>query len=197
MVQHELAWFVEHVQQSSGLFFFKLVVWQEDNVGHSMLTIHIDASTWGLGIWFLLEKRGYQCLLPIQHPTDAIFFFKALTVCSAIHISVCFPGATHLLIATDNTNMFDVFALPITQSSSQWSTFSSDVTLTWELFTFQDHSITSLMDALLWYQNNLTRKFIPAIQIEQFTPSWDVLGTLKNWYWYLHHPGNLLGFLGC
>ena len=117
----------------------------EDNVGHSMLTIHIDASTWGLGIWFLLEKRGYQCLLPIQHPTDAIFFFKALTVCSAIHISVCFPGATHLLIATDNTNVFDVFALPITQSSSQWSTFSSDVTLTWELFTFQDHSITSLM----------------------------------------------------
>ena len=115
MVQHELAWFVEHVQQSPGLFFFKFVVWQEDSVGHSMLTIHIDASTWGLGIWFLLEKRGYQCLLPIQHPTDAIFFFKALTVCSAIHISEHFPGVTHLLIATDNTNVFDVFASPITQ----------------------------------------------------------------------------------
>ena len=63
----------------------------------------------GLGIWFLSKKKGYQCLLPILHLTNAIFFSKALMVCSAVHISERFPGATRLLIATDNTNTFNIF----------------------------------------------------------------------------------------
>ena len=108
-VWQELAWFIEHVQQSSGQFFFKLMVWQEGDVRYSTLTIHVNASAWGLGIWFLSEKKGYQCPLPILHPTDTIFFSEALTVCSAIHISEHFPGVMHLLIATDNTNTFNIF----------------------------------------------------------------------------------------
>ena len=94
MVWCELAWFVEHVQLSSRLFFFKSMVWQEDDVGHSTLTIHVDASAWGLGIWFLSEKRGYQCLLPIQHLIGTIFFSEALVVYSAIHISEHFLCVT-------------------------------------------------------------------------------------------------------
>ena len=109
MVQCELAWFIKHVQRSSGLFFFKLMVWQEDDVGHSMLTIHVDASAQGLGIWFLSKKRGYQCPLLIQCPSNTIFFSEALAVCSTIHISEHFPGMMCLLIVTDNTNMFDIF----------------------------------------------------------------------------------------
>ena len=46
----------------------------------------------------------------IQCSTNAIFFFEVLMVCSSIHISECFPGVTCLLVATDNTNMFDIFA---------------------------------------------------------------------------------------
>ena len=53
MVWWELAWFIEHVQQSSGLFFFILMVWQEGDVGHSMLTIHVNASVQGLCYDFL------------------------------------------------------------------------------------------------------------------------------------------------
>ena len=86
------------------------MVWQGGDVGHSMLTIHVDVSAQDLGIWFLSEKKGYQCLLPIQCPTDAIFFSEALAVCAAVHISEQFPGVTCLLIATDNTNMFNIFA---------------------------------------------------------------------------------------
>ena len=146
MVQHELAWFVEHVQQSPGLFFFKFVVWQEDSVGHSMLTIHIDASTWGLGIWFLLEKRGYQCLLPIQHPTDAIFHLQCAL--QSIYLNTSQEWHTYWLPQITPMCLMSLLHQShnqhITLSSSQWSTFSSDVTLTWELFTFQDHSITSL-----------------------------------------------------
>ena len=66
-IWHELAWFIKHVQQSSGLIFFKLMVWQGHNIGHSTLTIHINVSTQGLVIWFLSEKRGFQCPLLFQH----------------------------------------------------------------------------------------------------------------------------------
>ena len=70
----------------------------------------IDASAQGLGVWFTSEKLGYQCQLPAWAPTNAIFFFEALTVCSAVHLAECFTGVTHLLVTTDNTNMFDIFA---------------------------------------------------------------------------------------
>ena len=70
------------------------MVWQENDVGHSILTIHVDASVWGLEIWFLSEKRGYQCLLPIQHLIGTIFFSEALVVYSAIHISEHFLCVT-------------------------------------------------------------------------------------------------------
>ena len=53
MVQHDLAWFVVHIQWPSWLF---LMVWWVDDVGHSMLIIYIDAFIQGIGIWFLSEK---------------------------------------------------------------------------------------------------------------------------------------------
>ena len=79
--------FVEHIKQSDGLFFFKSMVWHDSDIGYSMLTIHIDASTQGLGIWFTSEKLGYQCQLPAWAPSNPILFFEALTVCSAVHLA--------------------------------------------------------------------------------------------------------------
>ena len=81
------------------------------NMDQSTLTIHIDASVQGLGIWFLSEKKGFQCHLPITAPTNAIFFFKSLAVCCMVHIAIQFPQVTHLLIATHNMDTFDIFAL--------------------------------------------------------------------------------------
>ena len=60
-VHHELTWFIEHVQQSDGIFFLESMVWWHDYIGHSTLTIHIDTLAQGLGIWFLSKKIGYQC----------------------------------------------------------------------------------------------------------------------------------------
>ena len=201
MVQWELAWFIEHVQQSSGLFFFKLMVWQEGDVGHFTLTIHVDVSAWGLGIWFLSEKKGYQCPLPILHLTDAIFFSKALLVCSAVHISECFPGAMHLLIATDNTNTFDIFTSLSTQPAyNPILILAVNVLLCCNVdlrVVYILGPLNHVTDALLWYQNDLVRKLVPAIQIKNFTPPWDALGAVKKWYWYPHCWGNLPGLLGC
>ena len=84
-VQCKLRWFVEHVRRSDGLFFFNLMVWHGNNCDHSTLTNHVDASGQGIGIWFLSEKRGYQCQLLLGAPMGTIFFFEAFTVCCAIH----------------------------------------------------------------------------------------------------------------
>ena len=42
-------------------------------------------------------------------PTNTIFFFEALTVCSVVHLADHFTGVAHLLITTDNMNTLDIF----------------------------------------------------------------------------------------
>ena len=183
----EPVWFVEHVQLLSRLFFFKEMVWQEDDIGHSMLTIHVNASVWSLGIWLLSEKRGYQCL------TNAIFFFEAPVVCSAIHILECFPGETCLLVATDNTNMFDIFALLSTQPHPHLGGQCSLVMWHWPqscLYsgTTQPHHQHSIV--------------IPKWSHSSCHSDWTIYtplgcaGGCKKWYQYPLCPGNLPGLLG-
>ena len=170
-VWHELAWFIEHVQRSSGLFFFKLMVWQEDDVRHSTLMIHVDASAQRLGIWFLSEKRGYQCPLLTQCLTDAIFFSEALAVCSAIHISEHFPGMTQLLMVTDNTNMFNIFASLSAQPAYNPILILEINVLLWCNIDLRviyiPGPLNHITNALSRYQNDLVRKLVPAIQIKR------------------------------
>ena len=80
-------------------------------MNHLMLTGHVDASAQGLGIWFLLEKMGYQCWWPVKAPTEVIFFFKALAICCAVHLTIQFWHVTWLLITTKSTTTFDIFMM--------------------------------------------------------------------------------------
>ena len=134
---------------------------------------------WGLGIWFL-SKKGYQCPLPILCPTNTIFFSEALAVCSAIHISEHFPGMTHLLIATDNTNTFNIF-----MSLSAQPVYNPILILAVSVLLHCDVDLkvvyipgplNHVTDALSRYQNDLVRKLVPATQIENFTPPQDAGG---------------------
>ena len=92
------------------IFFFKSMVWHNNDLDHSTLTVHVNTSMHSLGIWFLSEKLGYQCRLPTRTPTNVIFFFEALAICSVIHLAKHFTRVTCLLIVTNNTNTFDIFA---------------------------------------------------------------------------------------
>ena len=190
MVWYELAWFVEHVQLSSRLFFFKAMVWQEDDIGHSMLMIHVNASAQGLGICFLSEKRGYQCL------TDAIFFFKALVVCSAIHISECFPGETCVLVATDNTNMFDIFASLSTQPHPYLSGQHSPAMWHWLQSCLYSRATQPC------HQHSIAIPKWSHQETSSCHSDWTIYtplgcaGGCKKWYQYPCHPGNLPGLLG-
>ena len=54
------------------------------------MVVYTDASSKGLGVWFLGEHVSYQCPLPLNAPKDAIFYFKALAVCSTILLARSF-----------------------------------------------------------------------------------------------------------
>ena len=102
-------------------------------------------------------------------------------VCSAIHISEHFPGMTCLLIATDNTNTFDIFASlsaqPVYNPSAVNVLLCCNVDLR---VVYILDPLNHVADALSQYQNDLVRKLIPAIQIENFSPPQDVLGAVKK-----------------
>ena len=183
-IQCELTWFIEHVQCLDGVFFLKSMVWWHDDVGHSLLTIHIDALGQGLGIEFVSEKVGYQCPLPIKMPSEAIFFFEALAVCCMIHLATQFHHVTCLLIITDNTNTFDIFAsfraLPIYNPILM---SAIDVILEHRLYLqvfYLPGPENFVADALLQYKNDLAMTLISALNIKTFTPPWNVFGATKN-----------------
>jgi hypothetical protein len=83
-IQRELAWFTAHIKNFDGIHFLKSVVWSPHDTGHTTMVAYTDALSKGIGVWFLGEHVGYQCPLPVNALKDAIFFFEALAVCSAI-----------------------------------------------------------------------------------------------------------------
>ena len=85
------------------------MVWHSEDIGHSTVTIHINASVWGMGIWILSEKKEYQCPLLHEALNGAICVFEVLAVCSAVHLVVGLRHLTCLHIVTDNTNTFNIF----------------------------------------------------------------------------------------
>jgi hypothetical protein len=61
----ELIWFTDHVSRAPGVHFLKSVQWStSDNI--DTLTAYVDASGFGLRVWFPLEKLGFQCAVRLQ-----------------------------------------------------------------------------------------------------------------------------------
>lgn len=160
------------------------MVWRNDDLDQLTLMVHVDVSAQGLGIWFLSEKKGFQCRLPIAVPTKAIFFFEYLAVCCAVHIAVQFPQITRLLIATDNTNTFDIFASLSAQpiyNPILMSTINVLLRHNLALRVFYIPGPQNIVaDALSRYKNDLAMKLVSGLQIETFPPPQDALGAVKE-----------------
>jgi hypothetical protein len=143
-----------------------------------------DASSIGMGIWFPGEHISYQCALTENVLKDDIFFFKALTVCSAVHLACNFKKTSCLLIYTNNTNTFDIVTSlqalllynPILISAI--NVLSADVVDFCIFHIFGKDNI--IADPLPHFLNNLTLCLGPNLTIHNFTPPQDVLGDLKK-----------------
>ena len=72
-VIRDLDWFVEHVQNSDGVYLFENVDWDTEQAD---IVAYSDACLSGLGFFFEHSKEGFQCLVPQDPPRDTIFFFE-------------------------------------------------------------------------------------------------------------------------
>ena len=134
--------------------------------------------------WFPAEFVGYQCAFPLEAPKDVIFFFEALAVCSAIHLSRNFTKSSRLIIYTDNSNTFDIFnslrALPPYNRiliSAMNVLMDNDLDLRVLLIPGKDNIIA---DPLSRFRNNLAIQLAPRLSILNFIPPRDALGDCKK-----------------
>jgi hypothetical protein len=102
-VARELLWMADHIEHSDGLFLYRSL---DFSPCHSeVMVAYTDALSVGMGMWFPDDDFACHSALP-PAPTDTIFFFEALAVCSAIHaIADMQPPPRRLLIYTDNVGI--------------------------------------------------------------------------------------------
>jgi len=101
-------WMANHVERLPGLLFYKSLDF--DPRSDDVVIAFTDASGEGLGLWFPQENFVGQSPLPVDGPTDTIFFFKALAVCSAVYfVPDMDDPPSQVLIYTDNTNTIAMF----------------------------------------------------------------------------------------
>ncbi|KAG2067630.1 hypothetical protein BDR04DRAFT_1129544 [Suillus decipiens] len=179
---NELLWIADHIEHLDGLHLFKCLDF--DPLSDDIIVAYTDASGVGSGLCFPDDNFACQCHLPSDAPHNTIFFFEALAVCSAIHTIVNMhepPGK--LPVYTDNTNtvaMFDfLHAKPAYNSLLLLAVdvlFSYNVDLWVEHIPGHQNVITN---ALSCFHNELVKDLVPAAQIFDFEPPWDVLGAIK------------------
>ena len=183
-IRCELTWFTNHIKHSDGVHLLKSMVWSPSDTGHTTMVAYTDASSKGLGVWFPGKHVGYQCPLPPNAPKDAIFYFEALAVCSAILLARSFQKTSRLIIYTDSTNTFDIFTSLATKPVyNRILKCSIDMLLEDELdlhiFHIPGHD-NLIVDPLSQYKNRLATILSPGLIIGTFTPPQDAMGAPKK-----------------
>jgi len=103
----ELQWFINHVAKSDGIHMLKSVEWSPYDMMVSTLIVYTDASTVGMGIWFMGKHARFQCPLPSDGLKNS-FFHEALAVYSAFCLGAKF-NYDQISVYLDNTNTVDMF----------------------------------------------------------------------------------------
>ena len=180
----EHAWFTNHIKQFNGIHVLKSVVWSPSDTGHTNMVAYTDASSKGIGIWFLGKHTSYRCPLPLSAPKDAIFFFEALAVCPAIFLAQSFQKTTCLIVYTNSTNTFDIFtSLAAKPVYNRILMCSIDMLLEDELDLHIFHiprKDNLIADPLSRYKNRLTTILSLGLIISTFIPPQDALGGPQN-----------------
>ena len=169
---HKFTWFTAHIKGSDSVHFLKSIVWSPHNHSHTTMVTYTDASSKGISVWFLGKHVSYQCPLPLNAPKDAIFFFEALAVCSAILLARSFYKTTQLIVYTNNTNTFDIFTSLSAKPVYDRILMSSIDMLLEDKIDIPVFHIPGkdniIADVLSWYKNRLATLLSPDLIIDTF-----------------------------
>ncbi|OBZ76275.1 hypothetical protein A0H81_03450 [Grifola frondosa] len=112
----DLSWMAAHIAKSDGVHMLDALEWGPPDLvqgAHGDEFALVDASGTGMGLYFPWANFGFHCALPRSAPSDAIFFFEALAIASALHRVVSWRKAhrciTRLAVLSDNTNAVAIF----------------------------------------------------------------------------------------
>jgi len=103
----DLSWISNHIKSSSGVFFFKAIVWRPDEADS---IIYCDASFDGIGFWSPTHSDAHYGDVPLNPPKGVIFFFEAFAVLCALQWAVSLEHCPkRLVIYSDNENTVEMF----------------------------------------------------------------------------------------
>ena len=115
-IRADLSWFARHVERLPGVRFLAASVWTPatlDTFSPSDELAYVDASPYGLGLYFPWLHIGFYSPLPPEVPPDIIFFPEALAICSALHrLPSWIVAGRHIQrfgVLSDNTNSVGIF----------------------------------------------------------------------------------------
>ena len=182
-IAYEMQWFLSHVEKSTGVHLIEAIEWTtHDRI--DTLEAYTDASGVGIGIWFPGEHVAYQWEIPVQLRSNQIFFFEALAVCCAAHLSRFHGSAKRLLCHTDNSNSFDIFHSLRAKPSHNCILMSTvdvrikrdlDMRVTW--IPGEDNLVA---DAISRLDDDRVHRLAPNVEIIKFQPPRDALGADKK-----------------
>jgi len=178
-IERELCWMADWMEHGNGILLYRSLDFSPSTAG--VVVGYTDASSSGMGIWF--PEDGFACrsVLPMAPPTDTIFYFEALAVCSAIHtVADMDPVPPRLLIYTDNTNTVAMFNTLRAQPAYNAILVSAvNILLQYSVDLRVEHiagKLNSVADALSRFQDERVLALAPGIDILTFEPPQDALG---------------------
>jgi hypothetical protein len=182
-MRSELQWFINHITKLSGIHMLKSVEWSPYDRMASTLIAYADASAIGMGIWFPGEYAGFQCLLPVDGPKNLIFFYEALTVCSAVRLGTKY-GCDQIAVYSDNMNTVDMFCSLSEKPAYNLILMSSVDFAINNSITFKVYYVPGkqniITDHLSRFQNTKALQLALKLQICNFQPPWNALGAIKK-----------------
>jgi hypothetical protein len=185
----ELSWLSNYISTAPPVRIFSATSWdpvEARSAGLHQLEVFTDASSIALAYYFPALGLAYHAQLPPNSPSDTIFWYEALAVCSAINHAANVwardfsPKLDRLLVSTDNMNTVHMFdSLHAKPSYNPLLLSSINARIKSSLDVRVRHvpgGDNVIADAISREKFSAATSLIPDLTILPFTPPRDALG---------------------
>jgi hypothetical protein len=171
-IRDDFNWAANLIERSTGVRLLKSCAWDPSLAD---VTVYCDACLEGMGFWFPDHRVGYYSPVPLDAPSDSIFFFEALCVVSAVQRAhMASPDGARIVIYTDNMNTVDMFnSLHCLPSFNRLLRFAVDILIG------GDHDLrvlhvpgdeNTVADAISRQDFGEALRLVPDLQLLDFNP---------------------------